>query len=258
MIEMLNVTIRFGDALILEDVSLSVGQGEIFTILGPSGTGKSTLLRAAMGLIPIAGGEIHLDGRRIDNLKERDMDEVRKEMGMVFQEGALFDSMNVFENVAFPLRRHTKMKEKEIREVVRERLDAVGLEEADAKRPDQLSGGMKRRVGIARALAMQPKILLYDEPTSGLDPILTATVVELIQKMRDRYGTTSLVVTHDLEAAARMSDRAAMIFDHRFAAQGTMAQLHDCADPEVHKFLTIMNSNNGGNHTVPAAGGDAL
>ena len=241
MIELKNVKITYGDATVLEDISMRVTEGNIVSILGPSGTGKSTLLRGIMGLIPIAEGEIILEDQRIDNLPERDMDEVRKQMGMVFQEGALFDSMNVFENVAFALRRHTRKKEQEIRDIVMERLDAVGLADAEKKRPDQLSGGMKRRVGIARALAMHPKVLLYDEPTSGLDPILTASVVELIMKMRDRYGTTSLVVTHDMEAAERMSDFAAMIFERRFAAVGSFHELHASDKPEVQKFLNIMS-----------------
>jgi phospholipid/cholesterol/gamma-HCH transport system ATP-binding protein len=241
MIELKKVTIAFGKNVILQDINLHVAEGEIVTIMGRSGCGKSTLLRAIMGLIPIAAGEIHVQGRRVDNLNERDMDEVRKTMGMVFQEGALFDSMNVRENVAFALRRHTTKKRKEVQEIVNERLEAVGLEGVDDKRPDQLSGGMRRRVGIARALAMKPDILLYDEPTTGLDPILTSTVVELILKMRDRYNTTSVVVTHDLEAAARISDRAAMIHDGRFIAQGTIAELEKNADSNVNKFFTIMN-----------------
>jgi phospholipid/cholesterol/gamma-HCH transport system ATP-binding protein len=241
MIELKKVTIAFGSNVVLQDIDLRVDKGEIVTILGRSGCGKSTLLRAAMGLIPIASGEIFVQGRRVDDIKERDMDEVRKTMGMVFQEGALFDSMTVFENVAFALRRHTKLKEKEIREIVSERLEAVDLEDAEHKRPDQLSGGMRRRVGIARALAMKPDILLYDEPTTGLDPILTATVVELILKMRDRYGATSIVVTHDLEAASRISDRAAMIHEGRFIAQGAIAELEASADPDVSTFFTIMD-----------------
>ena len=179
MIDIKNVKITLGGSTILSDINLHIDKGETVTIIGGSGCGKSTLLRAVMRLIPVESGEISIGGRRTDNLTEREMDEVRKKMGMVFQEGALFDSMNIFENVAFALRRHTKMKENEIRDTVHERLEAVGLEGVDKKRPDQLSGGMKRRVGIARALALNPDILLYDEPTTGLDPILTATVVEL-------------------------------------------------------------------------------
>lgn len=244
MIELRDVKIQFGTNVVLSDIDLHVAEGEIVTILGRSGCGKSTLLRAIMGLIPIAAGEIFVKGSRVDDLRERDMDEVRKTMGMVFQEGALFDSMTVRENVAFALRRHTRKKEKEIREIVSERLEAVGLEDAGDKRPDQLSGGMRRRVGIARAMAMHPGVLLYDEPTTGLDPILTATVVDLILKMRDRYNTTSIVVTHDLEAAARISDRAAMIHEGRVIAQGAMPDFENSDDPNVKTFFTIMKSRN--------------
>ncbi|HOX29479.1 MAG TPA: ATP-binding cassette domain-containing protein, partial [bacterium] len=171
---------------------------------------------------------------------ETDMNEVRKMMGMVFQEGALFDSMNVRENVAFALRRHTRMKEKEIRETVHERLEAVGLKDVEERTPNQLSGGMRRRVGIARALALNPKILLYDEPTTGLDPLLTATIVELILKMRERYGSTAVVVTHDINAAIRISDRVAMLHEGKIIHKGSFKSLEKSDHPHIVKFLNSM------------------
>jgi len=246
MIETKGLTVGYKGVVVLDGVSLAVNAGEIMTLMGGSGCGKSTLLRAVMRLIPVSAGEIYIDGRRTDNLPEAKMNEVRKSMGMVFQEGALFDSMSVRENVAFALRRHTRMKEREVRETVRERLDAVGLSDAEEKMPSELSGGMRRRVGIARALALSPKILLYDEPTAGLDPLLTATVVELILKMRDRYGTTSLVVTHDIAAAERISDRVAMIHEGRLILQGAFGDLEKSSHPHVRGFFNSMR--------VPSAG----
>jgi phospholipid/cholesterol/gamma-HCH transport system ATP-binding protein len=243
VIETVGLEVKFGRDVVLRGIDFRVGEREIVTLMGVSGCGKSTLLRAIMGLIPVSGGEIYIEGERTDKISDGKMNRVRKKMGMVFQEGALFDSMNVRENVAFALRRHTKMKEKEIREVVRERLEAVGLEDVEEKMPSELSGGMQRRVGIARALALSPRILLYDEPTTGLDPLLTATVVDLILKMRQRYGTTSVVVTHDVAAAERVSDRIAMIHEGGLIAEGKMADLEKSSDPHIRKFLTAMRND---------------
>ena len=245
MIKAQNVTIGYGSTEVLKDVSMTAGEGEVVTIIGGSGTGKSTLLRAIMNLIPIKAGRIFIEDSRTDNLKESDMNEVRKKMGMVFQEGALFDSMNVFENVAFALRRHTKKKEKEIREIVEDRLEAVNMQGREKKMPSELSGGMRRRVGIARALAMHPMILLYDEPTTGLDPILTNTVTELILKMRDRYKTTSVIVTHDMRVADRVSDRLYMIHDGAFIAEGTPDELRRSGDERLHAFLGVAGQASG-------------
>jgi phospholipid/cholesterol/gamma-HCH transport system ATP-binding protein len=237
MVRIENLTIRLGNVTILEDITLNVKEGTVLTIIGGSGCGKSTLLRAVMRLIPIAAGEIWIDDREVSRLPENAMNEVRKTMGMVFQEGALFDSMSVFENVAFPLRRHTRKPEKEIRALVCERLEAVDMLGAENKLPSQLSGGMRRRVGIARALALSPKLLLYDEPTTGLDPVLTATVVELILKMRARYGNTSIIVTHDMGAARRVSDHIAMIHDGHVIEQGSFDALQSSANPYVREFM---------------------
>ncbi|MFA6447825.1 MAG: ABC transporter ATP-binding protein [bacterium] len=241
-IETKGLIVSYKKKIVLNGIDLVVNEGEIVSLMGGSGCGKSTLLRTVMGLIPASGGEVYIEERRTDNLSEAKMNETRKIMGMVFQEGALFDSMTVRENVAFALRRHTKMKEKEIREAVRERLEAVGLSGVEEKMPSELSGGMRRRVGIARALALSPKILFYDEPTAGLDPMLTATVVELILKMRERYGTTSVVVTHDIAAAERMSDRVAMIHEGRLILEGTFSDLRSSAHLHIRSFLNSMKT----------------
>lgn len=237
MIKINNVRIERGGATVLEDISLDIAEGRIMTIIGGSGCGKSTLLRAIMRLLPVSNGEILIDGQRINGLRETEMDEVRKKMGMVFQAGALFDSMSVEDNVAFALRRHTRKSADEIRQIVMERLEAVGLEGAEKKMPDQLSGGMQRRVAIARALALRPKILLYDEPTTGLDPILTETILQLINRMSDRYQITSVVVTHDIAAALRLSDRIAMIHDGRIADEGGVEYMKNSSDPTVRSFF---------------------
>lgn len=237
MIKINNVRIERGGATVLEDISLDIAEGRIMTIIGGSGCGKSTLLRAIMRLLPVSAGEILIDGQRINGLRETEMDEVRKKMGMVFQAGALFDSMSVEDNVAFALRRHTRKSADEIRQIVMERLEAVGLEGAEKKMPDQLSGGMQRRVAIARALALRPKILLYDEPTTGLDPILTETILQLINRMSDRYQITSVVVTHDIAAALRLSDRIAMIHDGRIADEGGVEYMKNSSDPTVRSFF---------------------
>jgi len=231
---------------VLEDISMRAGEGEIVTIIGCSGCGKSTLLRAIMRLIPLMSGEIYIEGTRVDYLSERSINEIRRKMGMVFQEGALFDSMNVFENVAFALRRHTKKSEKEIKEIVHDRLEAVGMEDSENVMPSELSGGMRRRVGIARALAMHPKILLYDEPTTGLDPVLTDTVTDLILKMRERYKTTAVVVTHDMRVADRVSSRMYMIHDGRIIAEGSPGELRQSDNQFVHSFLGTAKSTAGG------------
>ncbi|MEW6202171.1 MAG: ATP-binding cassette domain-containing protein [bacterium] len=237
MIEINDATIQRDGIKILEDITLKVADGQIVTVIGESGCGKSTLLRAVMRLIPIAAGEICIDGVCINGLSEHQMNEVRKKMGMVFQEGALFDSMNVRENVAFALRQHTRMKESEIRQTVSERLEAVGLADAEKKMPSQLSGGMRRRVAIARALALHPKILLYDEPTTGLDPVLTDTILDLIVRMRNRYNTTTIVVTHDMDAAIKISDRIALIHDKHIAADDVVESIKNNPNPLLKRFL---------------------
>jgi phospholipid/cholesterol/gamma-HCH transport system ATP-binding protein len=205
MIEFRNVFKTFNDETVLKDISFKIGSGETKVILGESGSGKSTILKLILGLIRPDSGQIIVDDENITIMTERDLVHLRRQIGMVFQEGALFDSLTVRENVGYRFYEEGKMEEAEIEVAVRQLLGFVGLEEAIEKMPAELSGGMKRRVGIARALAGTPKVVLYDEPTSGLDPITKRTIVELMIKLRDLEGVTTVFVTHDLQAAVLMA-----------------------------------------------------
>ena len=201
MIEFRHVTKSFNDDLVLKDISFVIGPGETKVILGESGSGKSTILKLILGLIRPDSGQIIIDGQEITKMSEHELERVRRRIGMVFQEGALFDSLSVRENVGYRLYEEGSMSEEEIEIAVSRLLGFVGLEDAIDKMPAELSGGMKRRVGIARALLGTPKIVLYDEPTSGLDPITKRTIIELMIKLRDLEGVTTVFVTHDLPAA---------------------------------------------------------
>lgn len=205
MIEFKNVSKSFEDEAVLRDISFKIVRGETKIILGESGSGKSTILKLILGLIRPDSGQILIDGRDITQVMERDLVSIRRDIGMVFQEGALFDSLSVRENVGYRLLEEAKLQEDEIEVAVLRLLGFVGLEEAIDKMPAELSGGMKRRVGIARALVGTPKVVLYDEPTAGLDPITKRTIVELMIKLRDLEGVTSVFVTHDLHAASIMA-----------------------------------------------------
>ena len=209
MIEFRGVDKSFGDETVLNNVSFRIDQGETKIILGASGSGKSTILKLILGLIRPDAGEILVDGRDIARLRERDLVEVRRVIGMVFQEGALFDSLNVRENVGYRLFEEGGADDAMIEAAVRRELSFVGLEDAIDKMPAQLSGGMKRRVGIARALIGSPRVVLYDEPTSGLDPVTKRTIIELMIRLRDLEDVTSVFVTHDLHAAAIMANEYA-------------------------------------------------
>jgi phospholipid/cholesterol/gamma-HCH transport system ATP-binding protein len=205
MIEFRGVSKSFDDEVVLKDVSFKIGRGETQIILGESGSGKSTILRLILGLIRPDSGQIFIEGQEITPLTERELVKVRRNIGMVFQEGALFDSLSVRENVGYRLLEEGQLDEQEIDMEVIQLLGFVGLEDSIDKMPAELSGGMKRRVGIARALVGTPKIVLYDEPTAGLDPITKRTIVELMIKLRDMEGVTSIFVTHDLQAASLMA-----------------------------------------------------
>jgi phospholipid/cholesterol/gamma-HCH transport system ATP-binding protein len=201
MIEFRNVTKSFNDEIVLKDITFEISRGETKVILGASGSGKSTILKLILGLIRPDSGTISVDGQDITHMTERELVQVRRGIGMVFQEGALFDSLSVRENVGYRLYEEDRLSEDEIELAVRRLLGFVGLEDAIDKMPSELSGGMKRRVGIARALVGTPKVVLYDEPTAGLDPITKRTIVDLIIKLRDIEGVTTVFVTHDLQAA---------------------------------------------------------
>jgi phospholipid/cholesterol/gamma-HCH transport system ATP-binding protein len=209
MIEFRNVYKSFDDEAVLRDVSFTISRGETKIILGESGSGKSTILKLILGLIRPDSGKIFVDGREITQMTERELVAIRRDIGMVFQEGALFDSLSVRENVGYRLDEEGHMDEAEIEREVFQLLGFVGLEDAIDKMPAELSGGMKRRVGIARALVGTPKVVLYDEPTAGLDPITKRVIVELVIKLRDLEGVTSVFVTHDLQAASIIATECA-------------------------------------------------
>jgi phospholipid/cholesterol/gamma-HCH transport system ATP-binding protein len=222
---------------VLRGVDLHVGRGEILSVMGMSGCGKTTLLHCIGGLTPPQSGEIWIGDSQIAGMHEEDLNSVRERMGMVFQYAALFDSLTVFENVAFGLRRRRRLPIDEIKAVVAEKLALVGLPGTENLFPSQLSGGMAKRVGLARAVALTPEILLYDEPTSGLDPVIASVVDELIMEMRDKLGVTSIVVSHSITSIFRISDRIAMLHEGQVLAFGTPDEIKDCKDPIVRQFV---------------------
>ncbi|MCX7642434.1 MAG: ABC transporter ATP-binding protein [Armatimonadetes bacterium] len=223
---------------VLSEVNLRVWEGEIVAVVGVSGTGKSTLLKIIGGLVPVQKGTVRVFGCDLTKCSEEEINEIRKQMGFVFQGGALFDWMTVADNVAFPLRtRRNDLPESEIMERVRKLLDAVGMEGTENLLPEQLSGGMKKRVAIARALVAQPKLILYDEPTSGLDPVMSGIINDLIKQMRDKFGVTEVVVTHDLASAVRFADRIAMLHDGRIIAEAPPDEFLALSNPVVQQFV---------------------
>lgn len=211
MIELRDVVLQFGDRLILDHVNLTIEDGETLAILGGSGAGKSTLLKLIIGLLRPTAGQIFVDGVDITKLTEEEFNQVRQKMGMVFQYSALFDSLSVGDNVAFGLRAHTNMTEDAMARIVSRKLRMVGLPGTEQYMPSELSGGMKKRISLARAIALDPQIILYDEPTSGLDPITSGTISRLIRSMQKHLSCTSIVVTHDMQSAFYIADRIALL-----------------------------------------------
>jgi len=230
---------RFGQTEVLKGISLKVQRGETAVVIGGSGAGKTTLLRILIGLEKPTSGHVYIDGQDIVPLGELKMNKVRTKFGMVFQYSALLDSLTVMDNVAFPLREHTKLKPKQVREKVLAGLEMLGLAAEDAKKyPSELSGGMRKRVGLARALMLEPQILIYDEPTSGLDPHTSRMVDDLIEETRERYGITSVVISHDMTSTFRIAHRAVLLINGEVAAAGTPDQLADPAYNETsHSFI---------------------
>lgn len=228
---------RFDDHLALTNVNLSIGRAHVAVIIGGSGAGKTTLLKILIGLDRPTKGSVILDGTDMVQLRERELNRFRQKLGMVFQYSALLDSMNVLENVAFPLREHTKLKDKEIREKVSEKLSVLGLVNTEKKFPSELSGGMRKRVGLARALMLEPEVLLYDEPTSGLDPITARMVDDLILETRDRFNVTSVVISHDMAGAVRIADEIHLLSKGTVATSGTPEELVHSDDELVRSFL---------------------
>jgi phospholipid/cholesterol/gamma-HCH transport system ATP-binding protein len=236
-IELQGVGVAFDSHEVLRGIDLAILPGEILTIMGGSGSGKSVLLRLIAGLIKPDRGAIRIEGTDIVPLNEDEMLSVRQHMGVVFQQAALFDSMSVADNIAYPLREHAMLDETAIQQRVADLLDIVGLPGIQAQYPAELSGGMRKRVGIARALAMKPAIVLYDEPTSGLDPGNAKMISQLIIQVADTFGTTSVVVSHDLYWSLKISTRVALIYGGKIIAVGTPAAIQSSPIPEVQAFL---------------------
>src|SRR5262244_2695395 len=237
MISVRNLHVNYGEVEILHGVSFDVNRGETLVILGGSGSGKSTLLRTLVGLEKPSSGQIWIKGQDLAAISTAEMDEIRKKIGMSFQGGALFGSMTVGENVALPLREHTKLEESTIEIMLRLKLEQVGLAGFEYYMPSQLSGGMKKRAAVARALAMDPEILFFDEPSAGLDPIIAAGVDELILELKEGFGITIIVVTHELASAFLIADRLVLLDKGRIVAVGTTAELQASTHPRVRQFL---------------------
>src|SRR6188768_3055679 len=228
---------RFGDTAVLSGVNMQVERSEVAVIIGGSGAGKTTLLRVLIGLERPTSGRVVVAGVDLAALSERQLNTARRKFGMVFQYSALLDSLNVFDNVAFPLREHSKLKAKEIRDKVLDKLKVLGLEGTSERFPSQLSGGMRKRVGLARALMLEPQVLMYDEPTSGLDPITSRTVDDMILETRDRFGVTSVVISHDMAGALQIADRIFVLAKGKVAASGKPRELVEGNNEIVRQFI---------------------
>lgn len=237
IVQLANIYKRFGDEQVLAGLNLSVPRGETLVIMGRSGAGKSVILKHMIGLMAPDRGEVYFDGRRLDTLKHAELQQVRRRIGMLFQGAALFDSMTVAENVSLGLRKHTRMSEGEIREVVRAKLAAVGLSGVEEKMPAELSGGMRKRVGLARAIAMDPELVLYDEPTTGIDPITADAIKNLILDTQRQFGVTSVVVTHDVSNALKLGTLISLLVDGRIIFSGTSGEVKSTDNPYVRQFL---------------------
>src|SRR6201982_1026870 len=237
IIEVVDLGRKFGDRIVLRDISFNVHRGETLVIMGGSGCGKSTLLRHMIGSMKPTSGSVRLFGEEITTMTEREIERVRLRFGMLFQSGALLASLTVGENVARPLAQHTKKLPDEIEQIVKQKLEMVGLTDFEDLRPDEISGGMKKRVGLARALALDPELLFSDEPTSGLDPIMTAVVDELTQKLTKDSHMTAVVVSHDMTSPFRIATRMIMLGHGSIVAQGTPDEIRNSPNPEVQQFI---------------------
>ena len=241
MIKLINVTKIFGRKVALRSINLEIADGETLAIIGGSGSGKSTLLRLMIGLIQPTSGEIWIGDDEISRYSEKEMMRVRLRMGMVFQYSALFDSMTVGDNVAFGLVEHTDLSKEKIQAIVREKLHQVGLDGVENRMPNELSGGMKKRVSLARAIAFGPEIIFYDEPSSGLDPVTTTKIDDLIIETQRALNVTSIVVTHDMVSACRIADRIAMVYNGELIAVDTPDNFKKIDDPRIKAFFRIID-----------------
>jgi phospholipid/cholesterol/gamma-HCH transport system ATP-binding protein len=237
IIDIRNLYKSFGGQAVLRGVSLQMWHGTTTVILGGSGSGKTVLMKHIIGLLKPDSGEVWVDGVEITQLRGRDLQDQRQKMGMVFQNAALFDSMTVYDNCAFPLREHSDLSEKEIGAIVKEKLAVVSLFNVENKYPAELSGGMRKRVGLARAIVRDPKIVLYDEPTTGLDPLTTENVDEMIITAREKLGVTSVVISHDIGSAFHIADRIAMLYEGKIVEEGPPEKVRHSNEPHTRQFL---------------------
>lgn len=237
MIKIIELKKSFNDKKVLDGVNLEIEKGKITVIIGRSGEGKSVLIKHIIGLLKPDSGEIFLDGHDMTRMNEMELNEVRRRFGMLFQGAALFDSMTVGENVAFPLREHTDMPEADLKQTIREKLRKVGLKDIEKMMPADLSGGMKKRVGLARAIAMDPEIVLFDEPTTGLDPIMSDNIANLILDTQRDLKTTYIVITHDISLTYKIADKIAMLHEGKIVEQGKVDYIKDCPNPLLRQFL---------------------
>lgn len=238
MIRLVNVNKSFRGHPVLQDLNLTIPGDQTTVIIGRSGGGKSVLLKHIIGLIQPDSGEIWIDDDELTRLKEKDLYRVRRRFGMLFQEGALFDSMNVGQNVAFPILEHRRLPFAEVKTLVAEKLELVGLPDIEDKMPAELSGGMRKRVALARAIALDPDIMLFDEPTTGLDPIMTAAIDELIMRTQQRFNMTCVVISHDIQSVFRIGHKIAMLYEGRIIAEGTPEEFRNSNNELVQNFLS--------------------
>jgi len=238
MIELIDVTKKFGDQVVLNRLNLRVPPGKITAVIGPSGEGKSVLLKHMIGLLRPEAGQVLVEGENITRMNRQELNRVREKFGMLFQNAALFDSLTVFENVAFPLEEKTRLSRAEIRDRVHEALEHVGLKGIDRKFPDELSGGMKKRVGLARALLLDPRIILFDEPTTGLDPIICRAIHQLIHDTHSRYGFTAVIVSHEIPEIYDITDNVAMLYRGEIISMGTPDDIRNSDHPVVRQFVS--------------------
>jgi phospholipid/cholesterol/gamma-HCH transport system ATP-binding protein len=237
IIQMIDVHKSFGEQHVLRGLSLNIPRGKTTVIIGRSGGGKSVLLKHMIGLIRPDQGQVLVEGLDLTVMNDRQLNQVRTRFGMLFQDAALFDSMNVFGNVSFPMLEHARMPAHDVEELVAEKLRLVGLPGAESKMPDELSGGMRKRVGLARAIALEPEIILYDEPTTGLDPLMSDAINRLIMDTQAELGVTSVVISHDIEGAYKIAHNVAMLFEGKIIAEGTPEEIQHCPNEVVQQFI---------------------
>jgi phospholipid/cholesterol/gamma-HCH transport system ATP-binding protein len=238
MIELIAVHKSFNSKKVLQGIDLQIERGETMVIIGGSGSGKSVIMKHIIGIMWPDRGKVVVEGQDLTALNDRSLNELRKKFGMLFQYAALFDSLTVWENVGFGLRQHSHLSDREIKEIAKEKLTMVGLRGVEDLMPSELSGGMKKRVGLARAIAMEPEILLYDEPTTGLDPIMADVINELILELKRRLNVTGVAITHDMTSAYKIADRIAMLYQGKIQQVGTPEEIRNSKDPVVQQFIT--------------------